>query len=105
MLWFGRKWKVRLMTVHRLSEVWMTIFFGAFLGKSLGNLTVKRPFSMVALMCSFCAAMKGHSEVHSRIYLRKHLLVHLEGAEWCARTFHGAVRVQYIPSLHDLQIS
>ena len=32
----------------------MLIFFGASSGKVLGNVTIKRPFPMLALICSSC---------------------------------------------------
>ena len=53
------------MIVYR-SE--MRIFFGSGSGNVLGNVTVKRPFSMIALICSSCT-MSVH--IHSMMIRKR----------------------------------
>ena len=83
----------------------MVIFFGASSGKVLGNVTVKRPFSMVALICSSCAAIKNQSRFISMYLEVSRIPLHLVEVEECARTCHIGVHVRYNRFPHAPQTS
>ena len=93
------------MSYSSLSDVWITIFFGASSGKVFGNVTVKRPSFRVALTCSSYTNNNRSVGIYSEIFKRKGIPVHLQGAGVCAITCHEGVRVEYIPSQLALQTS
>ena len=69
----------------------MTIFFGASSGKVFGNVIVKRPSSMVALICSPCKTIVV-SRLSFKDFENNNIPVHLEVAEEYVRTCHEDVR-------------
>ena len=69
----------------------------------LGNVMVRIPFSIAALISSSCATIKVN-----RKRLEKDsddIPVYLEGVEGCAKTSRGSVRVMNSQYLSDFQTS
>ena len=81
----------------------MVIFFGASSGMCLGNVTVKRPFSMVALISSSCKMIQVNRNL--KLFKKSDIPVHLEVVEGYARTCRGDVRVMNIRCPSDSQTS
>ena len=85
---------------HYRSE--MTIFFGASSGVLLGNVMVKTPFSIVAVISSSCTIYVNPKKLEKD---SDNILLCPEGVAGCAKTSRESVRVMNSQCLHDPQTS